>query len=145
MCWRSVRDFDSQVATKFPEIGIVELLSIVGNNGVRDTKSTHYRTPYKVCNPFLRDRRQRLRFRLLGEIIDSYNSVLHLPLPQRKRSYQVNSPLGEGPGADEVIQIFWGSPGYSGEKVTFLTAPYQCSSIILHGRPVVTLAKCLLC
>ena len=45
MVWGRETWLDLKFCTKFPELGIVELFAVVGDNGFRDAKSAYDRLP----------------------------------------------------------------------------------------------------
>jgi len=56
-----------------------ELSTIIGNDIVRDSESTHNASPYEVLNILGRDRGGGLRFNPLGEVVDPNQEKLCLP------------------------------------------------------------------
>ena len=85
--------------TQFPahllQSGVVKLLSIVGHDGMWDTKSADYVLPDEVCAFRLGDGGQGFNFDPFGEIIDRDYGEPCLTTGHRQRSDQIYTPFCE--------------------------------------------------
>ena len=122
------------------EVLIVELSSIVGDNGMRQSEPEDDGLLNEVFHLPLSDLRQRLGFHPLGKVVDRDDYELSLTGRRRERSEYVDSPPGEGPWDDDRSQPAGGLVLYVGVPLAWFAPPNQLSCVLLHGGPVVTLS-----
>ena len=102
-----VRDMKSH--TELFEIIVVELSSIVGDDGVRQSESKDDGLLDEVFHLALGDLCQGFDLHPLGEVVDRDNYELTLARCWRERAEYVDPPLDEGPWGDNGSQLVGGS------------------------------------
>ena len=127
--------------TEVFEVLVVELSSIVGDDGVRQSESEDDGLLDEVFHLPLDDLHQRFGFHLLSEVVNYDDYELPLAGCRRKRIEYVNPPLGKGPRGDDGSQLVGGSVLYVGIPLAWFAPPNQLSCVLLHGGPVVTLSQ----
>ena len=133
-----MRDMKSR--TELSKVPVVELSSIVGNNGVRQSEPEDDRLLDEVFHLPLGDLRKRFGFYPLCEVVDRDDYELPLSRCWRKRIEYVDSPLDEGPWGDNGSDLVGWSVLYVSVPLTWFTPPNQLDRILSHGEPVVTLS-----
>ena len=96
---RSVRDMKPR--TEISEVLIVELSSVVGNNGVWQSEPEDDGLLNEVFHLSLSDLRQGFGFHPLSEVVDRDDYELPLARRQRERIEYVDFSLGERPRGDD--------------------------------------------
>ena len=117
--------------------GVVKLHSIVGHDGMWDTKSVDYVLPNEACAFRLSDGGQGLSFDPFGEIIDHDYSEPCLSTGHRQRSDQIYTPFREWPKIDNGGQWFGRLSWNVGKPLALITLLNKFSRILLHGRTTV--------
>ena len=96
--------------TQFPahllQSGVVKLLSIVGLDGIWDTKSADDVLPNEACALCLGDGEQGLSFDPFGKIINHDYGKPYLSTGHWQRSDQIYTPFHEWPRTDNRGQRF---------------------------------------
>ena len=123
---------DFQLFIEFFEGCIVELLSIVWDEHLRNSKIADGNLLDEVSDILLSDIYQWLCFHPFSEIIDSHHQELHLPRPHRKWINNVKSPLGERPRGYHQGKILQWLSRYSTKVLTFVTSFDVNLGICLH-------------
>ena len=135
---QSVRD--TKPRTEVSEVLVVELSSVVSNDGVWQSEHEDDRLLNEVFHLLLSDLCQRFGFHLLSEVVDRDDYELSLTGRRGERSEYANSPLSKGPRGDDGSQLAGGSVLYVGVPLAWFAPPNQLSRVLLHGGPVVTLS-----
>ena len=95
--------FDVKITAKLAKGSAIELQPVVGYEGLWHPKSCNYVSPYKIFNTYVPDISQRLSFHPFSEVIHSYQSKSSIARGLGKWTYNVQPPLGKGPGAVDEI------------------------------------------
>ena len=88
------------LAEALENVGI-ELRPVVLDESPRDPKPCNDVFPYEAFRVLLSDGGQRLSFNPFGEVIGGYYQSPLVPWSSVKRSYNVQTPLSEGPPIGE--------------------------------------------
>jgi hypothetical protein len=85
----------TQLFSKFIHHEFSKMATVIGNDSLRDTKSSNYMIEYEQCCSFPSVIKCRHRLGPFSEIIHNYNDV-SMPLDQvRVTCHEVNAPFGE--------------------------------------------------
>ena len=95
--------FDVKITAKLAKGSAIELQPVVGYEGLWHPKSCNYVSSYKLFNIYIPDISQRLSFHPFSEVIHSYQSKSPIARGLGKWTYNVQPPLGKGPGAVDEI------------------------------------------
>lgn len=88
------------LAKALEKVGI-ELRPVVRDESPRDPKPCNDVLPYEAFRVLLSDEGQRLDFNPFGEVIGGYYQPPLVPWSSVKQSYDVQTPLSEGPWTGE--------------------------------------------
>ena len=91
---------DVEPGAEVLEVLVVELPSVVGDDGVRQSEPEDDGLLDEVLHLPLGDLRQRFDFYPLSEVVDCDDYELPLAGRRRERTEYVDPPLGEGPRGD---------------------------------------------
>lgn len=106
---------DPHLFANLNQSGVLELFSIVSNDGVRDSKVTN-----NVCAVGCHYPGQWLGFHPFGEIVYGYYNKLCLCFCCWQWSDQIDSPLGEWPGTKDGGDLLWWLPLHAGKPLAFI-------------------------
>ena len=123
------------------EVLVVELPSVVGDDGVRQSEPEDDGLLDEVLHLPLGDLRQGLGLDPLREVVDGDNDELPLARRRWKWAENIDSPLSEGPRGDNRSDLACGSVLYVGVLLAWFVLSDQLSCILSHGGPVVTLPQ----
>lgn len=129
MARRGETGLDAKLCAKFFEFGIVELLAVVGDNGLRDPETAHNGLPNELGGTLLGNLGKRLCFHPFGEVIDGEHSKLYLNSASRQRADKIDSPLSERVGAAEPDQFCWRGMWDVGEALAFVIFEYKVGGV----------------
>jgi len=130
--------FDPQLLVEVSECDIVKLLSIVRDKNPRDLKVANHAFLDKVSDILLSDGSQGFYLYPFCEVIDSYDEELELLYCYREGSYDVESPLSEGPQSVHRSELFQQLPYNVTEVLALVTRLHIRLGVLLHGRLIVS-------
>lgn len=115
---------DSQLLAKISECIIVELLSIVRDDDLRDSEAANDALSDEVSDIFLCDSGQWFCLDLFGEVVDPYDEEFELPYSNGEGSNYVQSPLGERSGGAYQCKFLSWLPYDVAKALAFVTCLY---------------------
>jgi len=129
---------DPQLLAKISECVIVELLSIIKDDDLGDSKAANDALPDEVSDIFLCDSSQWFYLDPFGEVVNPYDEEFELPYRNGEGSNYVQSPLGERPGGAYQCKLLGWLPYNVAKVLAFVTRLYIGLGIFLHNGPVVS-------
>ena len=127
--------------TKFSEILVIKLLTIVGDDSVWQTKSVNNEFLNKVFHLAFSNLRQRFGFYPFGKIVDSDHYEFFLTRCQGKRIKYVDPPLHKGPWCYNRRQLTNRLILYICILLTWFTPSDEFSCIFFHDGPIISLSQ----
>ena len=105
---------------------------------MRDAELTDNAPPYEVLHIFCRDGGKGFSLDPFGEVVDSHQEELGLPLPRGEGTDDVHPPNGERPWGDDVVQLFRLGVVEGAELLALDAFLHIFGTVALYGRPIVS-------